>query len=205
MCCCVKRVASICPSRQQAQASAPSSNFCFRKESIHSGFTCGRGSPLSYASQHWPIYSILILEYFRHFSVPECAFSWPDALPATCGNVRAMSNYLGEPGEKAFDLLEFQSRMLKANQPQKFFHFLAVEDTASRPVSRDVQDSFFFKKRRLDGVMPVNSETSEMERHMSFCSPSSDASCMKTLWLFLRLRETTISVYGRGSRLLLPF
>ena len=51
--------------------------------------------------------------------------------------------------KKAFDLLEFQSRMLKANQPQKFFHFLAVEDTASRPVSRDVQDSFFFKKTQI--------------------------------------------------------
>ncbi len=202
MCCCVKRVASICPSRQQAQASAPSSNFLFQ-EGIH---PC--------RVHLWQRFAFVIclaaLADILHFDFG--VFQFPNArfhglMPflqhaVTLAQCRIT---LANQVKKAFDFLEFQSRMLKASQPRQFFHFLAVEDTASRPVSRDVQDSFFFKKRRLDGVVPVNSETSEKERHMSFCFPSSDASCMKTRRLFLRLRETTISVYGRGSRLLLPF
>ena len=150
MCCCVKRVASICPSRQQAQASAPSSNFLFQ-EGIH-----------PFRVHLWQRFAFVIclaaLADILHFDfgVFQAFFQFPNArfhglMPflqhaVTFAQCRIT---LANQVKKAFDLLEFQSRMLKANQPQKFFHFLAVEDTASRPVSRDVQDSFFFKKTQI--------------------------------------------------------
>ena len=179
MCCCVKRVASICPSRQQAQASAPSSNFLFQ-EGIH-----------PFRVHLWQRFAFVI-----------CLAALADILHFDFGVFQAFFQF---PNARFHGLMPFlqhavtfaQCRITLANQVKKAF-----DPAPCLGMSRIPSSS---KKRRLDGVMPVNSETSEMERHMSFCSPSSDASCMKTLWLFLRLRETTISVYGRGSRLLLPF